>query len=58
MIIAYYVENDSGRLVGGFTLEDAINVARDAQKSGRRAKRIIRGTEVVLEGDALQAYLS
>lgn len=56
--IPFIVETDSGPLSDpAWTLDMAVQSARDAETAGSRASRIRRGIEIVLEGDALRKAL-
>lgn len=49
--------DESSKIVGGFTLEDAIEVARDLKQSGKSVRSITQGGTVVLDGDDLARLL-
>lgn len=48
------IELDNGRIGPAWTLEVAIEVAREAETAGRIALRIWQGQNVVMEGEALR----
>jgi len=53
------VLDDSSQIGPSWTLDNALDVARGCEKGagGRKVIRITRGTEIVLEGDALRGRL-
>jgi len=56
-VLAYYIEIDNGRIGPAWTLEGALEQARDAETGGRTAIRIVQGADTVLEGDELRKRL-
>lgn len=55
---AYYVEHDErSKVLGGYDLESAIDVARQLKQSGRSVRAITHGSRTVLEGQALAERL-
>jgi hypothetical protein len=56
-ILPFTVVLDNGTIGPAWTLDVALEVAREAEGAGRRAVRITRGAKTILDGEDLRARL-
>jgi hypothetical protein len=52
--LPFTVVLNPGELGPAWTLDVALQVAREAEQAGRQVSRIIRGREIILEGEDLR----